>query len=146
MSRENVEAAGRFWERFSASAVSGWIDDGAPNPVLDPDVQYVEDARWPGSGIYSGSEAVRARFAEYLDIFGPMRVTLRETFDLGDKVGLVLGTRGESVQTGLPFEHDWAYLFTFRDGRIIEWRAYFDKSEALEAMGIGKAGDVRPPA
>ena len=99
-----------------------------------------------GQWHHSGSEAVRARFAEYLDIFGPMRVTLRETFDLGDKVGLVLGTRGESVQTGLPFEHDWAYLFTFRDGRIIEWRAYFDKSEALEAMGIGKAGDVRPPA
>jgi len=146
MSRENVEAAGRFWERFSASAASGWIDDGAPNPVLDSDVHHVEDARWPGSGVYSGSEAVRARFAEYLDIFGPMRVTLHETFDLGDKVGLMFGTRGESVQTGLPFEHDWAYLFTFRDGRIIEWRAYFDKTEALEAMGIGKGGDVRPPA
>ena len=100
MSRENVEAAGRFWERFSASAASGWIDDGAPDPVLDPDVQYVEDGRWPGSGVYSGSEAVRARFAEYLDIFGPMRVTLHEAFDLGDKVGLVFGTRGESGDRG----------------------------------------------
>jgi hypothetical protein len=25
---------------------------------------------------------------------------------------------------------------TFRDGRVVRWRAYFDKEQALEAVGL----------
>jgi ketosteroid isomerase-like protein len=136
MSQENLDAARRFWERFSEGAVSGRVDAGLSEPVLHPDVKYVEDPKWPGSGVYSGLDAIRARFAEYLEIFGAIEVSLQQTFDVGDIVGLVFGSRGQSVQTGLPFEHEWAYLLTFDDGRVDEWRAYFDKNEALEAVGL----------
>jgi len=136
VSTETIQAVHEFWERFSAGAASGSADAGLAEPVLHPDVKYVEDPRWPGSGVYSGLEAIRARFAEYLDIFGAIEVTLQETLDRGDLVVLVFVSRGESVQTGLPFEHEWAYLLTFRDGRIVEWRAYFEKAEALEAVGL----------
>jgi ketosteroid isomerase-like protein len=29
-------------------------------------------------------------------------------------------------------------VWTFRDGRVVEWRAYFEKDEALEAVGLGE--------
>jgi ketosteroid isomerase-like protein len=136
MSQENVQAARGFWERFAAGAASGRVDVALSEPVLHPDVRYVEDPRWPGRDVYTGVEAIRARFAEYVEVFGVIDLKLQETFDVGDVVVLVFGTRGQSVQTGVPFEHEWAYLLTFRDGRVVEWRAYFEKAEALEAVGL----------
>ena len=136
MSQENVEVAWRLWERFSRGAALGRAGVGISDVGWHPDVAYVEDPRWPGSGVYRGLEAIQARFEEYLEIFGAIEVTLHEVVDLRDVVVIVFGSRGESIQTGLPFEHEWAYVWTFRDGRVVEWRAYFEKDEVLEAVGL----------
>jgi ketosteroid isomerase-like protein len=135
VSQENVEAARRLWERFTEGATSGRVDpDGLA--ALHPDVEYQEDSRWPGSGVYRGQAAIKARFEEYLEILGAMDVTLREVLEHDDVVVLVFSIRGRSVPTGVPFEQEWAYVLTFHDGRVTEWRAYFDKNEALRAVGL----------
>ncbi len=137
MSQANVEAAQRLWEHATQEAASGRVYAGAfIDPSVHPDVEYQEDPRWPGSSVYRGPEAIQARFEEYMEIFGPIDLTLREVLDGGDAVVLVFDIRGKSVPTGVPFEHEWAWVWTFRDGRVAEWRAYFEKDEALKAVGL----------
>jgi len=135
MSQENVEKARRLFEQIVEEALSG-AGVGESDPSLHPDIEYREDPRWPGSGIYCGLEAIRARFDEYRDIFGDTELALGEALDAGDSVVLVFTTRGESVATKLPFEHEWAWIWAFRGERITGWRAFFDKAEALKAVGL----------
>jgi ketosteroid isomerase-like protein len=136
MSQEDVEAARRLWERFTENAASGRADPEGLTDLVHPDVEYREDPRWPGTGVYRGLEEIQARFEEYLEILGPMDMTLRDVLERGAAVVMVFELRGKSVPTNVPFEHVWAYVLTFRDGRLSEWRAFFDKDAALEAVGL----------
>ena len=137
MSQENVQVARRLWEQLTEAAATG---QATPLPAFgwDPEVEYIEDPRWPGAGVYRGAEAIQARFAEYLDVLGRTDMSVVELLDAGNAVISIFRTGGESAQTGLPFEHEWAYVWTFRAGRVVEWRAYFDKGEALEAVGLSE--------
>ncbi len=134
MSRENVEIARRLWGPLIAGGASGEAM-GVTSAEWDPDVQYIEDPNWPGAGVYRG-EAIQARFADYLEVFGTTEMTLEDLVDVGDQVVSIFRTRGKSAQSGLPFEHEWAYVWRFRNGRVVEWRAYFEKDEALAAVGL----------
>jgi ketosteroid isomerase-like protein len=65
-----------------------------------------------------------------------MRLAVDETRDLGDKV-LVLGrmqTRGRG--SGVPVDEGMASVHEFRDGKIRRVRVYFDRAEALKAVGL----------
>ena len=137
MSQENVELARRVWELFSEgtsretpASETTWPD------ILSPELEYREDPQWPGSGVYRGQQAIQARLEEYQEILGPTEVTLRDIKARGDVVVVVFDTRGKSQQTDLPFEHEWAYVWTFNKGRLTEWQAYYEKDAALRAVGL----------
>ena len=98
MSEVYVELARRLFEQIVEEATSG-IRVGEPGASVHPDIEYREDPRWPGSGVYRGLRAVRARFEEYRDIFGDVEMALGDVLDAGDSVVLVFNTRGESVAT-----------------------------------------------
>jgi hypothetical protein len=40
--------------------------------------------------------------------------------------------------SGVPVKGPLAYLVTLRDGRIIEWCLFGDRSKALEAAGLSE--------
>jgi hypothetical protein len=42
----------------------------------------------------------------------------------------------ENVELGIWVEHDWAYLFTVRDGKLLRQDGYDDKAQAFEAAGL----------
>ena len=136
VSRANVEVARRLWEDIVEGARSQRAETGISDPGWHPDIEYVEDPQWPGTGTYRGREAIQGRFAEYLEILGAIDIRVQEVIDADPDVVSIFRVRGESVGSGLPFEHDWAYVWTFRDRRVIRWRAYFAKDQALEAVGL----------
>ena len=139
MSQENLEAARRVWELFSEGASRETsASDTVWSDLLRPELEYREDPQWPGSGVYRGREAIQARLEEYQEILGSTEVTLRDIKAHGDVVVLVFDTRGNSRQTGLPFDHEWAYVWTFNKGRLTEWQAYYEKDAALKAVGLAE--------
>jgi ketosteroid isomerase-like protein len=136
VSRENVDMARRLWEGIVEAGRTQRAEAGISDPAWHPDIEYMEDPKWPGTGVYRGREAIQARFAEYLEILGAVDIRVHEIIDAGSDVVSIFRARGQSVASGLPFEHDWAYVWTFRDGCVVRWRAYFDKGQALEALGL----------
>lgn len=124
----DLNTARRAWEAFAAvsapeeiGVLDGW----------DPDVEYVEDPRWPGAGSFRGKDAVAVRFREYLEDLGaiPRLVVEDVRATPGGLVSLVRVTG--STPRGLPFDHLWAYRFRMREGRIVWFRAFVDPTEAL---------------
>ena len=44
--------------------------------------------------------------------------------------------RGTGRESGVEMQADYAYVWTFRDGRIVRIRSYGNTAEALEAAGL----------
>jgi ketosteroid isomerase-like protein len=52
---------------------------------------------------------------------------------------LVEGTwQGTGEASGIDVTSVWSVLYTFRDGKIIAIRYFFDEAEALEAVGLAE--------
>jgi len=44
--------------------------------------------------------------------------------------------RGEGKGSGVPFEQTHTQVWTLRDGKLVRWRLFTDRAEALEAVGL----------
>ncbi len=91
----------------------------------------------PWAGRHVGHAGVR-RFYEGLSsglshiVIDPESLELRA---VGDHDVLALGTeRGVSAKTGRSYETHSAWLWTLRDGRIVELRAYHDTAAMRSAF------------
>ena len=129
----DLTTARHAWEAFVAvsapeniGGLDGW----------DPDVEYVEDPRWPGAGSFRGQEAVGARFREYLEDLGGAipRLVVEDVRETPGGLVSLIRVSG-STPRGLPYDHLWAYRFRMREGRIVWFRAFVDPDEAMTAAG-----------
>src|SRR5437763_11653174 len=130
MSREDVELIRRAWGGVEAQSL-----EEAAARYWDPEIEYVEDPRWPGASRYRGRKSVIKCFQGYVEALGPseaMAITVEEVLDAGDCQALVVDFRGRSV-TGVPHEHRWGYLVKVRGGLIVSLRAYYEAHEAIAA-------------
>jgi ketosteroid isomerase-like protein len=102
-----------------------------------PEIEYVEDPRWPGSGTYRGLDAVKGAFAGYLEVFGSAELSLERLVDAEDQLVALVRFTGVSSGAEVPTEHVWGYVCRAQDGKLIYLRAYWNPQEALDAAGVG---------
>jgi ketosteroid isomerase-like protein len=77
--------------------------------------------------------------ASYLDALGDLRVEAERIIDLGGDRVLVLSRQTARGKTsGLPFEHEFGDLFTLSDGKVLRYESYWDRSDALKAVGLSE--------
>ena len=125
----NVDIARRIMEAFNDDGVEGVLPFYAEDcEVYDPDL--------PGNRSYRGKEALR----KLLDmmLMGSERAEIRdyELLSAGDRVVALNRTyyRGDG---GAPeVEVRDAHTLTFRDGKVVYWRLYIDRAEALADAGL----------
>jgi ketosteroid isomerase-like protein len=88
------------------------------------------------AGEYQGHDGIR----QYLDDLGGAFEVLRpEADDLLDVGDVVIGVgriyyRGK--ESGVEAEAEAGWVFKFRDGKLLRFRAFKDPAEALEAAGL----------
>jgi ketosteroid isomerase-like protein len=133
MSEENVEivrnAFGKRALRETAEAY--W----------HPEIEYVEDPRFPGASSHIGRDAALRCWQAYMDVLGDERdltVTVENVADAGELQVPLVRYRGRSESGGVPWEHLWGYVVEVKDGRLSYIRAYYDPAEALEAAGLSE--------
>jgi ketosteroid isomerase-like protein len=100
-----------------------------------PEVEYAEDANWPGSSSFRGRDDVRRAFEGYAEILGG-ELTLEEVIEGTDGFFARVRYRGKSTGADLPWEQVWGYHCRVRDARLNYFRAYSDLEEALAAAGV----------
>jgi ketosteroid isomerase-like protein len=130
MSQESVELVRKAFEGgLAETAETYW----------HPQIEYVEDPRFPGASSYKGREAVLRCWQGYLDVLGDegdITVTVERVFDAGERQVPFVRFRGHAPASGIPFAHLWAYVVEVREERIAYFRAYYEPRQALEAAGL----------
>jgi ketosteroid isomerase-like protein len=130
MSQENVEIVRRAIDAFIHRDLDAAVRHN------DSEVE-VDFSRSMGleAGIYRGQEDVRAFWSLFLDAFDRISVSVDEFIECGEHVVVPNRTcfRGRG---GIEVEAHSAYLVTFRNGRIIVWRLFQTRAEALKAAGL----------
>jgi ketosteroid isomerase-like protein len=135
VSAADVRILGQMWEELGTSSPTE-VRREAAERWWDPEIQYVEDPRWPGSSSYRGLDQVIAAWNVYLEILGSTEMGVERIVDAGDEVVALVRVSGVSKGADVPFDHLWAYVCRLRDGKLAYQRAYWDPDEALAAAGV----------
>ena len=130
MSQENVEIVREGYARFNA---------GSKVPSLDywhEAGEYVVAREDPDAATHRGIEAVRRQFASWTDAYPDLRVELLDVKANGDDVFAWVRFVGHGASSGLPIEMELAHVCTLRDGKTVRIVEYYDRDEALQAVGL----------
>jgi ketosteroid isomerase-like protein len=147
MSQQNVERLRTALEALRAdSSELDWQGTftGGLVELWDPRIEWdVSTHPLPDlAGIYRGIEPVRRWWRQWLGAWKAVQVEY-ELVEAGDRVLGLFEQRMRGRFTGIQVgSGKYAMVFTFRDGLIVHAKFYARQSEALEAVGLRKVGDV----
>jgi ketosteroid isomerase-like protein len=131
MSQENVEMVKAFTRLFESGDRDRWRSYFDPNVAWDTSATTM-----PSAGIYHGYEGVEAFFREWLGTWSDYEIEPREFIDAGDSVVIVFRQRGVGRISGVRAEHDFFGVYDIADLRVIRYRQYESREEALAAAGL----------
>jgi ketosteroid isomerase-like protein len=131
MSAENVETLRRYHELFNK-------EGEPPLELLDPEVEIHMFQGSPIAGPYRGHDGVRQWRDDTFDVIEAWHLELDEVITGDDPDVMVTLQRfvGRMKHTDLPANFPLAVIVRFRDGLIVRFEGYRDRSEALEAAGL----------
>jgi ketosteroid isomerase-like protein len=133
MSEENVEAIRELW------ALVGDDTTELDLSMVDPEVVYEDDVLPDHAGeVYVGHEGLRRAWAGFAEPWTDFKVELEWARGAGDEVVSVHRMRGRGRESGVETQADYAYVWTFREGRIVRIRSYGNTAEALKAAGLSE--------
>ena len=129
----NVETVRRLYDAFAAR------DAAAIRQLFAPDIEWVQNAGFPGGGRHVGADAVlNDVFAKFRTDWSAWKVTVDEYLDAGDTVVALGEYRGTHARTGKSMTAAFAHLYDVRDGRITRFRQYTDTAMVAAAMAGGE--------
>ncbi len=130
MSQENLDFVLGAYARFNA---------GERTPELwfwHPDAEYRAAREDPDSAAHQGIEAIRKQFASWIDAYPDLRVEPLDAHANQDRIFLWVRFTGHGAASGAPLDMELAHVYTLRDGKATRCVEYFDRDEALEAVGL----------
>jgi ketosteroid isomerase-like protein len=133
MSQENVEIVKALYE--------GWErgDFSAEAHRYDPDIEFTFDL---GPDLFTarGTSEMRQVWADHLRLWRHWSTgRIHELIDADPHVVAISPIRARGRHSGVPVEVDSAAaVFTFRDGRIIQFAVSNSLQNALEAIGLSE--------
>jgi ketosteroid isomerase-like protein len=125
-----TEVLERFYAAINRNDVEAAVRD------LDPQVVRVEPEGYPTSGTYRGVAAVLEQVRKGRGTWAEGSCDPEEFLANGDKVVVYLHARVRLKETNEWVDGRFADGFVFRDGRIVEYITFWERTEALEWAGI----------
>jgi ketosteroid isomerase-like protein len=132
MSEGNAEFVEEFLRKFSDGDMDAVLDRVAPDITWRAAEGAIDDA-----GELRGREAVRRYVEDWLDMFDDVTIVADELVGAGqDRVVAVQRMSGRAKASGIDAEIRFSVVYTLRGGKIVSGREYFDRADALEAVGL----------
>jgi ketosteroid isomerase-like protein len=103
---------------------------------FDPQIERIETALFPGGGTYHGLEAVKAHVSHHRGNWAEGSCEPQRLIVAGDKIIVFV-----DVRVRLKHETEWREgrtvdVYTFRNGKAIQFRSFADQRQALEWAGV----------
>jgi ketosteroid isomerase-like protein len=104
---------------------------------LDPEVIYEDDNLPDHAGEkYQGHDGIRRAARRWLEGSEWLQIDLDRIVGTGDRLVSIHRVRNHSPASGIEFEAPLAYVWTFRDGKVVHFQSYRDPDEALSVAGL----------
>src|SRR5689334_14772479 len=131
MWQENVESLQTYLETWSWEA---WRRGEFDKSLLARDVTY-QDTTWPDhvGDTYRGPEGVIRAAERWVEPFECLQIELARVLSAGDRLVSIHRVRARARHTGIELDGPLAYVWTFRDGKVIHFRSFRNPEEALKA-------------
>ena len=130
MSKENVETIKRMLEAISIGDVETML------VLQDRDWEGFIPDGLPLAGRWRGYDGLRAFAEEWLEVWDEFRVEPESFITDGDAVLATGHYWGRGRGSGVEVTERWYYAYRFREGRVVSWRPYADRAEALADLGL----------
>jgi ketosteroid isomerase-like protein len=132
MSQENVELARKGYEAFNRRDADALAD------LCDPEVEFLSLIAESEGQVYRGHEGVRAFLRQQDEAFDAISAEIEEIIDFDDFLIISLCFRAHGRESGVPVEqHSWQAA-RIRANRILWWKFFRTRAEALEAAGLSE--------
>ena len=137
MSQENVEFVKAFFAAGSALEKEALL---AALPELiaagcDPRIEWYEDPQRADARVYRGHRGVLESFERWFDQWDEYGMEAERFIDRGDDVLVVAREHGRGARSGATVSSRIFCVLTFRDGKLLRYREFYDEAAALEAVG-----------
>ncbi|MEA2273805.1 MAG: uncharacterized protein QOI98_2513 [Solirubrobacteraceae bacterium] len=134
MSQENVEVVRTLYDEMAQGRLSTCMY------LFDSEVEYARpspagEAAGLG-GTWHGVEEMGRAVAEFIDAFDDFRLEAQRYIDVGDRVVVLGRFRCTAKTSGVLVERDVGDVLTVQDGRIMRFHQYWERAEALGAVGL----------
>ena len=118
-------------------------DFNAAVEALDAEIEWTEPAEFPGGGTYHGREGAKQYLAQSRAAWAGVISEPEQFIPAGDRIVVFVHVRllpKNSPQSGPKNSNEWqeariADVYTFRNGKAIQMRAFADRQEALRWAG-----------
>jgi ketosteroid isomerase-like protein len=133
MSQENVEIVQSAFDAFNRGALD------AVSAVHDPAIEWRTSSEDPDPATHRGPDGVRRYFEQWIDSFAGLRAELEECFEVTeDRVFTTVHYIGRGSASGVDMNWRQSLVFTLRGRLIVRVEEYFDRGEAINAVGLSE--------
>ena len=129
MSQESMELVRSGIEAFNRRDVDAIL------AVTDPDVEWIEDARYPGAETFHGPAGVERSVRKWWDAW-EIEVDPEEFIDLGHHIVVVGHTHARGHGSDVTLTAEFGTVYEVRNDRIVRAEVLGSREEALEAVGL----------
>ena len=103
--------------------------------MCDPEIEWYEDPKRADSRVYRGHDGVRESFERWLDQWDEYGMEPERFTDYGDDVLVVAREQGRGATSGATVSARIYLVFTFREGKVLRYREFYEEAAALAAVG-----------
>ena len=112
--------------------------------VFDSQIEWTEPAEYPTGGTYHGLAEVKAHISQSRATWAEGSCEPERFIVAGDKIVVLVRVRARLKQETAWREGRMADVYTFRNGKAIQLRAFADRRQALDWAGVDTRGEDRP--
>jgi uncharacterized protein len=136
MSQENAVSLQAQLERWDPEA---WRRGEFDLSFFDPEVTY-EDTVLPDhvGETYRGRDGIARATMRWIEPYETITIETERIVGEGDRLVSIHRFRARARHTGIELEGPLAYVWTFRDGKVVDLKSFAEPEEALEAAGLSE--------
>ena len=136
MSEENVALVRKLMEMFRQRDHERVFD--YYDPEIEWDASRIAATNPDIAGVFHGHEGVRQYWRNWLEAWSDLEFDIDDVVANADEVvALISNQRQWGRHSGIVTEMPpYALVFTIRDGKVVRWRSYLNRQQALQEAGI----------
>jgi ketosteroid isomerase-like protein len=133
MSQGNVEIVRAVWDAYARRDVEAMQDRCTPDVVLTQPPEMPDPKR------YDGHQGLAQSIEDWPRQWDDFQLDVVEVIDANEsQVVAMTRQRGRGHTSGLELDFYVAFVLTLRDGKISRGDMFFERDQALEAVGLAE--------